>query len=173
MRKVFLYIFFVCILGMATNAYSQPRSAYIGFSFLYDWQMDKGGIGDFRKASSVGMSVLLDCQITSSLAYRLYAIVPGFFSGDGYDRRGLAGFDIKYNLINAINGYSSPGNIYPLFGAGIAMGVNGSDVLSAFLRGGIGYNQQITRHLNVFGEYTVTFCQGFSSTGGVGLMIRL
>ena len=159
---------------------NKKSGSSIAVGLLYDWQTDKGGIGDFRIASNIGVRFEAQGVFNDIWGFRLHATVPGLLRGETtkegptYDRRGMAAADLVVKINNLFD-WKSVGDIYAAIGAGLVIGAGEGDA-SLGAEGGIGYTYWFTKELGVYSELDVTYytaAKECSVTLALGLRISL
>ena len=142
---------------------------------LYDWQFDKGGIGDFEEATNIGFRLAVNGELNQVWGYRLHIDVPGLLAGEEFDRRGIGGADFLFFLNNAIVGDRTFGNVYFLAGLEMAYGVENTDAVTFGFDAGVGYYYWLDKNNGVYGEVDFSFfsvANGLSCTLSFGYQRR-
>lgn len=159
MKKTLILIWVFAIGLMLNDVMAQVgrNRSWASVGMLYDWQFDKGGIGDFKKASNIGFRLSVGSELNHMWGYRLHISLPGILPGDGYDRRGIGGADFLFFLNNTVAGDRTWGNVYFLVGLDVAYGVENTDIVSFGFDAGCGYSHWFDKYNGVFGEMDISF----------------
>ena len=168
MLKKTAFIFTVLFVSLSTQvSYSQNTdkntSWFVGTGLLYDWQIEKGDVFDFREASNIGYELFAEKKLNDIWSLRLLFATPGQFipkqSNDNnalYDRHFRFAFDVKFDFNNAFGNSDIyyVGSFYASLGFGIGLFLDEIGAISTLAKGSLGYLYRVTDRFNIYAECT-------------------
>ena len=168
MLKKTAFIFAILFVVLSTQtSYSQntdkKTSWLFGAGLLYDWQIEKGGVFDFREASNIGYELFVEKNLNDIWSLRLFFANPGQIipkhSDDNvtfYDRHLRLAFDVKFDFNNAFGNSDIyyVGSFYASLGLGIGLFLEDIGTISTLAKGSLGYLYRVTDRFNIYAECT-------------------